>query len=383
MAESLNEINFNGFLPANDPLQELPTEFSLWDDLGYNLPKLLLTDTFRATLSELPIIETAQLKTSAELERAMLLLSFLGHAYVWGSHTPALNIPAGIAKPWYEISQKLQRPPVLSYASYALHNWRRKDTRRPIELGNIALLQNFLGGLDEEWFVLIHIDIENHAAVALNSLLPTQLAAKHQNFDLILKNLETIQQSLEKMCASLDRMPENCDPYIYYNRVRPYIHGWKNNPALPVGIIYEGVTAYEHQPQQFRGETGAQSSIIPAFDAFLGIDHYPDPLRIYLMEMRQYMPKAHRQFIETIEQSAAIRDFVLLHYQSVPNLRDLYNSCVSLIARFRTTHLHYAAQYIQKQGQTSFANSTQTGTGGTPFMQYLKKHKDESLRFLI
>ena len=27
------------------------------------------------------------------------------------------------------------------------------------------------------------------------------------------------------MNAHFDRMPERCDPYIYYQRVRPYIHG--------------------------------------------------------------------------------------------------------------------------------------------------------------
>ncbi len=45
----------------------------------------------------------------------------------------------------------LGRPPVLSYASYALDNWRRIDRKNPIDLGNIALLQNFLGGQDEEY----------------------------------------------------------------------------------------------------------------------------------------------------------------------------------------------------------------------------------------
>ena len=33
------------------------------------------------------------------------------------------------------------------------------------------------------------------------------------------------------------RMPERCDPYIYFERVRPYIHGWKDNPALPEGSM--------------------------------------------------------------------------------------------------------------------------------------------------
>ena len=67
----------------------------------------------------------------------------------------------------------------------------------------------------------------------------------------------------------MNRMPEKCDPFIYYNRVRPYIFGWKNNPATPQGVIYEEVDEYNGKPQLFRGETGAQSSIVPALDALL------------------------------------------------------------------------------------------------------------------
>ena len=95
-------------------------------------------------------------------------------------------------------------------------------------------------------------------------------------------------RALEAMYQTLARMPEHCDPHVYYRRVRPYIHGWKNNPALPNGLIYEGVFA--GTPQQLAGETGAQSTIIPALDAALGVSHRDDPLRPYLLDVRNYMP---------------------------------------------------------------------------------------------
>jgi indoleamine 2,3-dioxygenase len=47
--------------------------------------------------------------------------------------------------------------------------------------------------------------------------------------------------------------------------------GWRNNPALPDGLVYAGL--WGNQPQQLYGETGAQSTIVPAFDAVLGIQH--------------------------------------------------------------------------------------------------------------
>ena len=49
--------------------------------------------------------------------------------------------------------------------------------------------------------------------------------------------------------------------------------GWKSNALLPQGLIYEGV---DPRPVQYYGETGAQSSIVPALDLALGIAHEED-----------------------------------------------------------------------------------------------------------
>jgi indoleamine 2,3-dioxygenase len=383
MENSLQIDLSNGFLPSGDPLMRLPSAYDLWEKVCAELPKLLACGQLRTTIDHLPLLATDQLTTTQELDRAMLLLSFLGHAYVWGGSTPPQKIPRGLVIPWCEVAMQLGRPPILSYASYALNNWRRLHKSEPIALGNIVLMQNFLGGIDEEWFVLVHVDIEMKAAPALQVLNKMQHAAVKGDNSTLQQNLVIVAQSLQIMCETLDRMPEHCDPYIYYNRVRPYIHGWEDNPVLPHGLIYEGVTAFAGKPQSFRGETGAQSSIIPALDAALGIEHRDDPLRIYLQEMRDYMPLAHRRFILDLEKGKSVREYILKSYSAMPSLRTAYNDCIRLISRFRKTHLHYAALYIQKQSQTSMANPTATGTGGTPLMMYLRKHKDETLGHLI
>ena len=350
----------NGFLPTPDPLQKLPAEFAPWEEIARDLPKLLVSDKLRPTLEHLPGCDVTGL-SEPELNRAMLLLSYFGHAYVWGQPPPPRVLPARIAMPWHAVAQQLGRPPVLSYASYALCNWRRLDLAGPIALGNIALLQNFLGGVDEEWFILVHVDIEAKAAPAIAALNSPG-------------GLQVVAAALRAMNATMLRMPEHCDPYIYYNRVRPYIHGWKNQPALPEGLIYEGV--YDGQPRQFRGETGAQSSIVPALDAVLGITHKSDLLSEYLQEMRDYMPPAHRDFIAGIK---SVREFVLKHRE----FRDDYNACVSELEKFRAKHFEYAARYIHQQAQHDAANPTDVGTGGTPFMPYLGKHLSETSEHLI
>ncbi len=378
MLQAFHVDPIRGFLPPIDPARVLPQAFASWDAIARDLPKLLVSDKLRPTLDELPVLDPGTLH-GTELSRAMMLLSYFGHAYVWGASPPATHLPPGVAIPWYHVSQLSGRPPVLSYESYALSNWRRIDPAGPIALGNIALLQNFLGGVDEEWFVLVHVDIEAKAAPALAAIPQVLSAVVQLDAHAIVQALSTISTALHHMNQTLNRMPERCDPYIYYHRVRPYLYGWKDQPALPDGLLYHDVEAYEEQPQKFRGETGAQSSIIPSLDALLGIAHAPGPLHAYLLEMRSYMPPPHRSFITAIEQGPSLRQFVIDNHQTHAALRADYNNCIEEIQHFRNKHLEYAARYIQQQHRRDQANPNDIGTGGTPFMPYLKKHLDESV----
>lgn len=379
-----------GFLPMTDPLGQLPDEPVL-NQLGAELPKFLTTRQVRHFVQDRQEIMGAVADDwGLDAYRcAMRTLSFAGHAYVWEDPGhPASRLPAGLALPWYGVAQQLGRPPVLSYASYALQNWRRLDPQKPIELGNIVLLQNFLGGLDEEWFVLVHIEIEAEAGPGLQGLVQAQNAAREQREEEVLQGLRTLAAAQEAMRETLLRMPERCDPYIYYSRVRPYIHGWKNSPALPEGLLYEGVAAFGDRPQQFRGETGSQSSIVPTLDAGLGVCHADDPLTQYLTEMRDYMPPRHRAFVAALEQRMdaqrrpLLYGFVRDRKTAHPELWKAFCVCVDLLAQFREIHIGYAERYIFRQHQSHASNPTAVGTGGTPFMPYLNKHLEETKRFI-
>jgi indoleamine 2,3-dioxygenase len=370
-----------GFLPDQDPVYELPPAFARWDELARELPKRLAAGRVRDALSALPVLDPATLSGDGPLQRAMVVLSYFGHAYVWGGAEPANVIPAPIAVPWCAVAARLGRPPVLSYASYALHNWRRIDASGPLELGNFAIVQNFLGGADEDWFILVHLEIEARAARVLRELGPATACAAARDARGLTHHLEEIAAGIESLCQSLGRMPELCDPYVYYRRVRPYIHGWKNHPLLPAGVVYEGVTAFGGRPQQLRGETGAQSGVVPALDAALGVEHADDPLRQYLAEMRDYMPPRHRAFVEAVEGAPSVRAAVLAAGDA--DLRAAYDECLRWLEAFRSTHLDYAARYIHHQSATGAANPTAVGTGGTPFMAYLRKHRDETSRHRV
>ena len=370
----VDKLNFSilesGFLP-NKISTLLLNEFDDVEHIAKNLPKILANNQIEYEVLNLETEKDISNLSIDELERAMLLYSYIGHGYIWGGTSIEKVIPKNISKTWYKISQKLDRPPILSYASYALNNWKLQDVNKPFDLENIRILQNFLGGMDEDWFIMIHIAIEHEAKEILNNLKTYYLDKNEdQSF------LENALVSIKKINQIMNRMPEKCDPFIYYNRVRPYIFGWKNNPATPNGVIYEGVEEYGGTPQLFRGETGAQSSIVPALDVLLGVAHSNDPLKEYLDEMRLYMPKEHRNLLNDLDQwSENNRSNSITEDSSVV----LSDEIIKEVHAFRNKHLEYARIYIHEQSLSNQNNSNVVGTGGTPFMKYLDKHLQETV----
>ena len=372
------------FLSKTPPLRDyISKKKSLLNitEIANELPKLLLTNNVQNKINKLKVNELSvdillKNKSEKEINLAMSHLSFIAHAFMWGGNKPEKILPEVISKPWVKLSKYLGRPPILSYASYCLDNWYKVNQKEPVSLDNVALINNFLGGVDEDWFVTIHVCIEDAAGDAINAAYKLSRLNESNNVDDFNTNLKKILMSLKNVNNIFSKMPEKCDPYIYYHRVRPYIFGTKDNPDLKKGLIYEN--QFNNKPQFYRGETGAQSSIIPFLDGALGIYHSNDNLRHYLNEMRDYMPPKHRKMIEDVEKRSKAKDLI----SQSKKLMNVYNNCLEEIRKFRAMHLEYAATYIHKQAQVhntfGTGGSTIRGTGGTPFMKYLKKHRDET-----
>jgi len=372
----------DGFLGTYEPLKSFTTpsnSLKNLENIAAEIPKLLLTGSLQKQINNLDTNDfciDAVVEDPANINLAMNFLSFLSHAYIWGDNEPHDKLPQVLAAPWVKAARILERPPILSYASYCLENWYKVNSKQGISLENVALITNFLGGVDEDWFVTIHVCIEDAARGAILAAKSISQLDESSTSDELINDLINIRDSMRKVNMIFKRMPEKCDPYIYYHRVRPFIFGTKDNPDLPNGLVYEG--EFDNRPQFFRGETGAQSSIIPSLDGALQIEHTNDNLRHYLNEMRDYMPKLHRDFISELEKTSKAR--LLIKDSSAAT--SCYNECLEEIRAFRSLHLEYAGTYIHKQSQIKNpfgrGGSTITGTGGTPFMSYLKKHRDET-----
>jgi indoleamine 2,3-dioxygenase len=359
------------FLPSEDPLPRLPATFDEWETLVDDLPTLTAAQRVRRAVDALPPFPTSALAGEREFVRARVLLSHLANCYVWSEPPVVDRLPARLALPWHAVSTHLGMPPMLTYSDWALHKWRRFDATAPITVGNLALTLSCGGSMDEAWFVLVHVSIEALAAPGLAALPRMQAAAVREDTAQLTGELAVLATSLDAMLAMLPRMYERCDPYVYYHRVRPFMFGWRNNPALPAGMVYEGVAEYGGRPMQFYGETGAQSTVIPSIDAALGISHEHDEMRAYLRAMLDYAPPAHRAFVESLERGPSVRAFV--QRRTNAELTEAYDGCIERVERFRAFHLQLAADYIFKQNRDAAV-----GTGGTSFMTYLGKHRSET-----
>lgn len=358
----------------------LPEAFAPIVEAGRKLSGFMTTGRCRTFLKMVPEIDMkahVDKLSDAQLRMLMVHYSFIVQAYVWGEAEAAQSLPRNLAVPYCILSEKIGQFPLLPYSSYTLDNWYKVDPKGEVSLDNIATIQNFYGGVDENWFILVHVEIEAKAGRALAAIPALIDAVAKADAAGVKKGLGTIRSAWDLINPIFDRMPEKCDPYMYYHRVRPYIHGWKGNPAMPEGLVYEGVDKYAGKPQAFRGQTGSQSSIVPTMDALLGIAHENDPLREYLDELHQYRPPRHRQFIEDVQKGSTLRAFVSEHGDA--EMVGLYNDIIEHVQKFRTRHLEYAAKYINMQARDSEGNPVDIGTGGTPFMKYLKKHRDESV----
>ncbi len=382
------DMNLRGFLPPHDPLETLAATapdmqnvgiIAALENLSVMLPQMVEDRCVREeVVHQLRLSRFGEEfvggANDAYAERAMLLYSYLASAYVYARHElPATRIPKEIAIPLRLFSERVGRPPILSYASYCLTNWRRIDPAKPIELGNIELLQHFChaasGRSDERWFILVHVDIEAKAAEGLTAIADaaTQVMLLTEiDATLLYDVFQRLVHSLTAMNRTLARMPEECSPDNYYKFVRPYIFGFKD-------LEYEG--AYVER-KTFRGETGAQSSIVPALLIALGIRHEDSMLTRHLTEMRDYMPPHHRLFLQNLEATMAnntLRDSAMRQ----PQFRPMYNECVSQLAEFRGKHFEYAVNYIAKKVDNP------EGTGGTPYIAWLQQLRDETVGHLI
>ncbi|KAL8673963.1 MAG: hypothetical protein Q9168_001606 [Polycauliona sp. 1 TL-2023] len=424
-----------GFLPMELPLAVLPDPYyNQWETIVANLQALLLSKRLRGVIQTTPVLSISRLRQPAEWRRAYVLLSFMAHAYIWGGDTPEERVPPPISIPYLQVCQTLELPPVATYSAVCLWNFKPIFRDEPIDsLDNLSTLATYTGSLDESWFYLVSVAIEARGAPLIPLMLHAITAARRNDSRTVITCLQSFAERLDELGSLLQKMYENCDPHVFYHRIRPFLAGGKNmaEAGLPNGVLFDDGTGGQDY-RQLGGGSNAQSSLIQFFDIILGIEHRPTgekprqqssgsesegqapPSRHnFIHEMRAYMPGPHRRFLEHVSNVANIRDFVENHRGN----RDLtisFDACLAMLRALRDKHIQLVSRYIivksresrssnrslspraapqtvrrniasASSSQQSTANDGSKsaskklrGTGGTALIPFLKQARDET-----
>ena len=361
-----------GFVPEKPVPKIAGLYFSKWEYIAEHLPELLKRKKLRAAVDELPETEFSSntLHSDNEWRRAYAILSFISQAYIWeGGESGAITeLPAKIAVPWHATSQYIGVPPAATYAATIFFNYSMKVAANGLDSSNLKAALTFTGTEDESWFYMIHV-LSEFAAVPGLVAIESGLKAMASNDDeKLMKNLRSMHESIIAMKNTLTRMYEQSDPKFYYNTLR-YFFGCPEG-----GLIFSGVS---DERKTYRGGSGAQDTAIPAFGVFLGIKHN-EKERALLEDFKKYMPPKHREFLEVLSRQPSVRDYVLKSANT--ELLKRYNEVVDALVSFRSEHRILVTRFIinMKQSKGEKVTETVKGMGGTSFMIFLKKLKDET-----
>ncbi|KAK4121091.1 hypothetical protein N657DRAFT_135863 [Parathielavia appendiculata] len=416
-----------GFLPRMDPIVALPPEFEALESILQRMPVktlvgepgLLAVGKLGETVTtELPDLTDAVDKYRANLPLMNALYrdySFLASAYLLepcherfvrgeGYGLARDVLPANIARPIAKCADLCGFKPFMEYAgSYALFNYRLVDPSAGLASSNLRLIRAFEHGLDptssEAGFVLVHIEMVKHSgplvagAVACieacaSSLTPSALPESPPPRQALNAALSTVLSSLQKINATMETMWSRSRP-TEYTSFRTFIFGITSQSMFPNGVLYEGVPNLSpNNRASFRGESGANDSMIPLVDNLLSIPMPTTPLTEILQDFRSYRPGEHRRFLEWVKSagvSAGLKDWALALAHDPPSFtpvdgtekndeedeqaktetRALWIKVLDQVRDFRWRHWCFAREYILKR------TSHPTATGGSPIVTWL------------
>ena len=381
----------NGFLPQHLPLKTLPDTYAVLQDILDKMPVQLNATDFgylhfpnkiEEAVSVLPnYVDAVNAETDVRILQALFRgYSFLASAYTLessfqhyretGNYGKARNVlPIQIAQPFVAVADKMDVYPWLDYHyAYSLGNFKKKDDAAGLEWTNLEMCVRFSGQPDEVGFIMLHVDINQHSADLVGSVMKALEAVAHGETEKVEAALDWNMRTMVEM-NNRRREMWKASRWQHYNDFRVFIMGVKGNEELfGDGVTYTGVW---DEPKQFRGQTGAQDDIIPMEDIFSGvINYYPkNELTKYLLDLRTYRPKCIQQFFIDLEKEVeGIHQRGMLGYlqeqKSVVGLSRLLG-ILEQIYHFRNGHWQFVQKYIM--ANTPYAKAT----GGTPITSWL------------
>nr|XP_042118464.1 indoleamine 2,3-dioxygenase 2 isoform X3 [Peromyscus maniculatus bairdii] len=368
--------------------KELPDHYRPWMEIANKLPHLIESHQLQAHVYKMPLLDCRFLKGHRERRLAHLVLAAITMGFVWqeGETQPQKVLPRSLAIPFVEVSRNLGLPPILVHSDLVLTNWTKRNPEGPWEISNLETIVSFPGGESLRAFILVTVLVEKAAAPGIKALVQGVDAVLQHSQDTLLQALQQVRLSIQDITRTLAQMHDYVDPDIFYTVIRLFLSGWKDNPAMPVGLVYEGVAT---EPLRYSGGSAAQSSVLQAFDEFLGIQHCKGSVG-FLHRMRDYMPPSHKAFLEDLHSAPSLRDHILT--SGAGSCLIAYNQCVEALVELRSYHINVVARYIisaaakarsRMPSHPSPHAPEDRGTGGTAVLSFLKSVREKTVEAIL
>ncbi|HTV22770.1 MAG TPA: cytochrome b5 domain-containing protein [Polyangiaceae bacterium] len=267
----------HGFLSPERPVEHLPSEYEVWDEMGRALPELFFSNRTQAIMAAMPVLSAREEGLPDQcLTRASMLLSALAHAY-WrfGADTFYVErttqvptaLPPSILSPWQEVSRRLGRVtperPFQTFYDLFLQNYRLAPgvaEGSPALIQNIELMVPTFGNETERIFYGAFVEMHSHFAPVVGSLCALEDAVREDRPDDVAAELATIARCFQLATTVWAKIgprpgaPFFCDPLVWAKTVAIL--------GVPPALCPQG------------GTSGACAPIIYLMDTLLGRRRY-------------------------------------------------------------------------------------------------------------
>lgn len=388
----------NGFLPVRKPLEKLPEQYNIVNEILENMKLnkengyLKLGTLYETITKLLPIFDFSYIQDKQLCAALHRDYCFLASAYSFEPcHLSLMNseekkygkarssIPSQIALPLKILSKKNDVFPWLDYAyGYGLNNAILKDGCDPKKHESYKTIRTFNGHDSEEGFINVHVAMVSQSGQLLKYQQECLQNIYEDNRQMFNAHLQSHYETFQSIINTLQTMwkASNYEEYLSF---RTFIMGQIGNKECYPNekIIFEGdnFTVPNYETHSYRGETGAQDSIIPSVDSFLQLSYPRNELTEYLYDLRKYRPKDHEAYIQFMKENSEKLEFKKYCLQSV-------NSCILLLKNlnclrmFRKKHWNLTKKYIIENTKHPVA------TGGTPITTWLPNQLGATLEYM-
>ena len=383
----------NGFLPVEQPLYRLPEKYNIINDILNNM-KMNKPDGTNGYLhsrtlgevinNDLPVFDftnETDIQLLSSLQRDYF---FLASAYsLETSHhnenesnynLARTELPKQLAIPLLQLSKKNDVFPWMDYAyGYGLNNAVLINDDKK-SYNSYKTVRTFSGSQSEEGFINVHVAMVAQSGDLLayqQECLSNISNNERNNFNTNLKNhfeiFSNIVETLQTMWKA--------SSYKDYLTFRTFIMAQKGNSICYPDESIKFITEYGEEEHSYRGETGAQDSMIPSIDNFLQLLYPRNKLTEYLFDLRQYRPKDHQEYINFVGESSTKLNFKEYCYNSSYSCILLLKN-LNCLRMFRKKHWNLTKKYIIENTKHPVA------TGGTPITTWLPNQLGATLDYM-